>query len=50
MQNWTCGYYLLYFAPFVPLFVLHRMWTFGTLAQRTHLGRPGWRAAPAPWS
>jgi hypothetical protein len=27
MQNWSCGYYLLYFAPFVPLFVLHRMWT-----------------------
>ena len=31
MQNWSCGYYLLYFAPFVPLFVLHRMWTLGTL-------------------
>jgi len=31
MQNWSCGYYLLYFAPFVPLFVLHRMWTVGTL-------------------
>lgn len=31
MQNWSCGYYLLYFAPFVPLFVLHRMWTAGTL-------------------
>ena len=31
MQNWSCGYYLLYFAPFVPLFVLHRMWTSGTL-------------------
>jgi hypothetical protein len=27
MQNWSCGYYLLYFAPFVPLFALHRMWT-----------------------
>lgn len=26
LQNWSCGYYLLYFAPFVPLFVLHRMW------------------------
>ncbi len=33
MQNWSCGYYLLYFAPFVPLFVLHRMWTAGRLAQ-----------------
>jgi hypothetical protein len=31
MQNWSCGYYLLYFAPFVPLFVMHRMWTVGTL-------------------
>ena len=31
LQNWSCGYYLLYFAPFVPLFVIHRMWTFGTL-------------------
>ena len=31
LQNWSCGYYLLYFAPFVPLFVLHRMWTAGTL-------------------
>ncbi len=31
MQNWSCGYYLLYFAPFVPLFVVHRMWTTGTL-------------------
>ena len=27
MQNWSCGYYLLYFAPFAPLFVMHRMWT-----------------------
>ena len=31
MQNWSCGYYLLYFAPFVPLFVVHRMWTLGKL-------------------
>ncbi|MDP2055459.1 MAG: hypothetical protein Q8L75_17605, partial [Acidobacteriota bacterium] len=30
MQNWSCGYYLLYFAPFVPLFVLHRMWAVST--------------------
>ena len=27
MQNWTNGYYLIYFAPFVPLFVAHQMWT-----------------------
>ena len=38
MQNWSCGYYLLYFAPFVPLFVVHRMWTPGHPAHRTHLG------------
>ena len=31
LQNWSCGYYLLYFAPFVPLFVVHRMWSAGTL-------------------
>ena len=31
MQNWSCGYYLLYFAPFVPLFTIHRMWSLGTL-------------------
>jgi hypothetical protein len=31
MQNWSCVYYVLYFAPFVPLFVVHRMWTVGTL-------------------
>ena len=35
LQNWSCGYYLLYFAPFVPLFVLHRMWVLSTL------GTPG---------
>jgi hypothetical protein len=33
MQNWSCGYYLLYFAPFVPLFCLHCMWTAGRLGQ-----------------
>jgi hypothetical protein len=39
MQNWSCGYYLLYFAPFVPLFVIHRMWCLGTLGTlRTWLG------------
>ena len=26
LQNWSCGYYLLYFAPFAPLFAIHRMW------------------------
>jgi hypothetical protein len=31
LQNWSCGYYMLYFTPFVPLFVIHRMWTLGTL-------------------
>jgi len=39
LQNWSCGYYLLYFAPFVPLFVLHRMWALGALGTlRTWLG------------
>ena len=39
MQNLSCGYYLLYFAPFVPLFVVHRMWSAGTLLRRrTWLG------------
>ena len=39
MQNWSCGYYLLYFAPFVPLFVLHRMWTSNKLGDlRTWIG------------
>jgi len=39
MQNWSCGYYLLYFAPFAPLFVLHRMWTVKQLADlRTWAG------------
>jgi hypothetical protein len=31
MQNWSCGYYLLYFAPFVPLFALQRMWVLDKL-------------------
>ncbi|MEY4636325.1 MAG: hypothetical protein RJA55_2123 [Acidobacteriota bacterium] len=39
MQNWSCGYYLLYFAPFAPLFVVHRMWALGALSTvRTWLG------------
>jgi hypothetical protein len=31
MQNWSCGYYLVFFAPFALLFVLHQMWTAGRL-------------------
>jgi len=31
MQNWSCGYYLIFFAPFVPVFVMHQMWTSGHL-------------------
>ena len=39
MQNWSCGYYLLYFAPFAPLFILHRMWTAGSWrSSRTWVG------------
>jgi hypothetical protein len=29
LQNLSCGYYLLYFAPFVPLFVVHQLWIAG---------------------
>lgn len=25
MQNWSCGYYLIYFSPFVLLFVVHQI-------------------------
>jgi hypothetical protein len=25
MQNWACGYYMLFFAPFVVLFVIHQI-------------------------
>ena len=49
MQNWSCGYYLLYFAPFVPLFVMHRMWTVGTPARPAHLGLPGRRGSRHRW-
>jgi len=39
LQNWSCGYYLLYFAPFAPLFVVHRMWALGSLrAVRAWIG------------
>ena len=31
LQNWSCGYYLLYFAPFLPAFVVYRMWQIGAL-------------------
>jgi hypothetical protein len=34
MQNWSCGYYLLFFAPFVPLFAIQQLWTFGRLPDR----------------
>jgi len=26
LQNWSCGYYVLYFTPFVPLFAVHQLW------------------------
>jgi len=29
MQNWSCGYYLVFFAPFVIVFVVHQMITAG---------------------
>jgi hypothetical protein len=31
LQNWSCGYYLLYFAPFLPAFVVYRMWQLGVV-------------------
>lgn len=31
LQNWSCGYYLLYFAPFVPVFAVHQLWKAGRL-------------------
>ena len=29
MQNWSNGYYLVFFTPFVPAFVVHQMWSGG---------------------
>ena len=29
LQNWSCGYYLIFFAPFVVLFVVHQMFATG---------------------
>jgi hypothetical protein len=34
MQNWSCGYYLIYFAPLVPLFVVHQIAAAGRLRDR----------------
>ncbi len=34
MQNWSCGYYLLFFAPFVPLFAIHQLWITGRVGDR----------------
>lgn len=31
LQNWSCGYYVLYFAPFVPLFAVDQLWRAGRL-------------------
>jgi hypothetical protein len=31
MQNWSNGYYLIFFSPFIVLFVLHQMWHAGRL-------------------
>ena len=27
MQNWSNGYYLIFFAPIAPVFVIHQIWT-----------------------
>jgi hypothetical protein len=34
LQHWSCGYYLLYFSPFVPIFVVHQLWAAGRLRDR----------------
>jgi hypothetical protein len=34
LQNWSCGYYLLYFAPVLPLCVMYWMWSSGSLRDR----------------
>jgi hypothetical protein len=34
VQNWSCGYYLLYFAPIVPIFAVHQLWIAGRLPDR----------------
>jgi hypothetical protein len=34
LQNWSCGYYLFFFAPFVPLFAVHQLWIAGRLTDR----------------
>jgi hypothetical protein len=34
MQNWSCGYYLIYFAPFVVLFVVQQIIAAGRLRDR----------------
>jgi hypothetical protein len=34
LQNWSCGYYVLYFAPFVPLFAVLELWRAGRLLDR----------------
>jgi hypothetical protein len=50
MQNLSCGYYLIFFAPCAALFVLHRVWTTTRVARvgRARLRRSdcgGWHVA-----
>jgi hypothetical protein len=33
MQNWSCGYYLIFFTPFVVLFVIHQLFAAGRARQ-----------------
>lgn len=33
MLGWSCGYYLIYFSPFVVLFVVHQLHAHGRLAE-----------------
>ena len=53
MQNWSCGYYLIFFAPFVPLFVVHRCRRPGALRDwrvwATFAGAPAVVVAAGTW-
>ena len=47
-QNWSCGYFLLYFAPFAAAYVLYEIADRGLWRERADVGRT--RGAPRPRS
>jgi hypothetical protein len=52
MQNWSCGYYMLFFAPFVPIYCLYEMAQRRLLANRrvwTQLAVAAASVALATW-